>query len=289
MKSFLEFVEEFDVLLNKARKLSPDGDSSLERAEARGRAKVVILSPHPDDECISGALARRFQIEAGAKVTNVAITLGSNKSRRKARKAELKDACKALGWNLKICSNGEGFSSINPNSRRKNPGAWKAQAEELANIISKEKPDVVFAPHKRDWNKTHMGTALLAEDALALLPNFDGYFINTEFWGAMWRANLLVEVSPKVAASLVFGISRHKGEVSRNDYHVRLPAYFADNVRRGGEIVGGMGKEAPRFNMGAIYDAKIRSKDGKWRSAFKGGLFLPTGAEALKSAFGKIF
>ena len=46
---------------------------------------------------------------------------------------------------------------------------------------------------------------------------------------------------------------RHVGEVRRNPYHLTLPAWMMDNVRRGGEWVGGQGQAAPEFLFGTLY------------------------------------
>ena len=43
------------------------------------------------------------------------------------------------------------------------------------------------------------------------------------------------------------------GEVQRNPYHLTLPAWMMDNVRRGGEWVGGQGQAAPEFLYGTLY------------------------------------
>jgi hypothetical protein len=41
--------------------------------------------------------------------------------------------------------------------------------------------------------------------------------------------------------------------VQRNPYHLTLPAWMMDNVRRGGEWVGGQGQAAPDFHFGTLY------------------------------------
>ena len=45
----------------------------------------------------------------------------------------------------------------------------------------------------------------------------------------------------------------HVGEVKRNPYHLLLPAWMMDNVRRGAELVGGQGAAAPDFTFAALY------------------------------------
>jgi hypothetical protein len=63
------------------------------------------------------------------------------------------------------------------------------------------------------------------------------------------------------------------GEVSRNPYHVRLPAWMQDNVRRGGELVGGQGAPAPDFPFAALY--RFRSwVHGNYKKADTSGKFV---------------
>jgi len=75
----------------------------------------------------------------------------------------------------------------------------------------------------------------------------------TEFWGAMDDPNLMVEADAETLADLVAALSLHVGEVARNPYHLSLPAWMMDNVRRGGEVVGGQGGEVPDFTFATLY------------------------------------
>jgi hypothetical protein len=65
---------------------------------------------------------------------------------------------------------------------------------------------------------------------------------------------------------LVSALSFHAGEVKRNPYHARLPAWMMDNVRRGSELVRGKGKRAPDFTFATIYRIQ-RWRNGKIQSA----------------------
>ena len=69
----------------------------------------------------------------------------------------------------------------------------------------------------------------------------------------MSSPNALVESAPGDLAALITALSFHVGEVQRNPYHVTLPGWMMDNVRRGGEWVGGQGKAAPDFAFGTLY------------------------------------
>jgi hypothetical protein len=77
--------------------------------------------------------------------------------------------------------------------------------------------------------------------------------VETEFWGAMDAPNLMVESSVSDLADLVAALSLHVGEVARNAFHLRRPAWMMDNVRRGAELVGGQGGAAPSFAFATLY------------------------------------
>jgi hypothetical protein len=127
----------------------------------------------------------------------------------------------------------------------------------VAEIIERHKPRAIFYPHETDRNSTHIGTHLLVTDALRLLPaSFTCAAIETEYWSQMAAPTVLVESSPADLAALVTALTWHAGEVERNPYHLTLPAWMMDNVRRGGEWVGGQGQAAPEFLFGTLYRAQ---------------------------------
>ena len=109
---------------------------------------------------------------------------------------------------------------------------------------------MILFPHERDWNGTHIGVHHLVMDALQQMPaSFECFTVETEFWGAMDDPNLMVEVSEADLADLITATTFHVGEVQRNPYHLSLPAWMMDNVRRGAELVGGQGGAAPDFHF----------------------------------------
>ena len=108
-------------------------------------------------------------------------------------------------------------------------------------------------------------------DALKNLPaNFECAVIETEFWGQMASPNLMIELSVADVADLLAGLSFHAGEVRRNPFHLRMPAWLQDNVRRGAELVGGQGGAAPDFTFATLY--RLRQwKNGRLENVLEGG------------------
>jgi hypothetical protein len=61
--------------------------------------------------------------------------------------------------------------------------------------------------------------------------------------------------------------------VKRNPYHLSLPAWMIDNVRRGGELVGGQGGAAPDFAFATLYRLR-RWRNGQFEKILEQGTVL---------------
>ena len=250
---YAKFVAEFARLFADGKSLPLGGFSAPPKPKCAPSARVaLIFSPHPDDECITGGFALRLLRETGARVINIAVTLGSNKARQQSRLQELKRACEFLGFDLEVAA--DGLEKINPTTRLNDSAHWTGAVKAIADIIVKHPPRVIFLPHEWDGHPTHTGTHLLVMDALKTLPeDFECHLVETEFWRQMVAPNLIVESSTDDVSDLVAALSFHVGEVRRNPYHLRLPAWMQDNVRRGAELVGGHGGDAPNYTFATLY------------------------------------
>ena len=276
MNSFRAFVSDHARLLRRGRKLSPRRlpKSARQPRVPSGAPKVLIFSPHPDDECIVGGLALRLLRESTWDVINVAVTLGSKKGRRAGRLRELRNACALLGFGL-MAPREQGLGQITLKSRKQERARWRAAVKVIAGILAEQRPRVIFVPHANDGHPVHVGTHFLVLDALKTLPvSFQCCVVETEFWGQMTSPNLLIELDVDDVASLVAALACHAGEVRRNPYHARLPAWLMDNVRRGAELVGGQGGAAPDFTFGTIYRLQ-RWARGRLTRLQSGQRFLP--------------
>ena len=192
----------------------------------------------------------RLQRETGARVVNVAVTLGSNPARREERREELENACSVLGWELEVL----GWKGVTPDAAKKAPSIWKMWVSHVTQLINRIQPRWVFYPHAEDWHPTHRGVNKLVEAALRKFKSKKSLTkIQTEYWQPQASPNLLVECDADSLALLVAALCCHAGEVARNPYHLTLPAWMADNVRRGAERVAGPGEAAPKFKFGVLY------------------------------------
>ncbi len=267
---WLNYVLEHARLLDSGKGIATGPSAEAREAPATASPerplRVALCSPHPDDEALTGALPLRLRLECGARVTNIAITLGSDAARRPQRRRELEAACRVLGFELAIAREPHGFDGVSLATRTERRGEWAEKVGALVQYLERLQPDVVFAPHSEDWHPAHEGTHYLAVDALvAFLASVRGRplpLIETAYWHEHAQPNLMVGVSPEVVATLAMATAEHGGEVSRNAYHLRLPSRLIDNVRRGTETVGGQGSAAPGFPFAELYRVTLVQASG---------------------------
>jgi len=243
----------FERSFREAAALPLGGFDDTSRRSCNDARRVLIFSPHPDDECIIGGLPLRLLREEQFTVINVAVTQGSNVERQAERWEELIGACRFLGFES-IQTRKNGLERISPSGKLESPDQWKTSVTAISQILREQEPAIVFFPHAEDWNTTHIGVHLLLMDALSCMSSsFSCTIVETEFWGAMNNPNVMIESSVEDAADLMAATSFHVKEVQRNPYHTRLPAWMMDNVRRGGELVTGQGGVAPNFTFATLY------------------------------------
>lgn len=282
MNPYPKLVSEYARLAREGRAYPLGGFPPIERPPVAADApKVLIFSPHPDDEVIIGGLALRLLREARWNVVNVAVTQGSNPARQAERRRELKDCCDCIGFGLVATAPG-GLEKVSARTREQEPEVWARSVKTIADILAAHQPRVILFPHELDWNSSHIGTHLLVMDALRRMPaGFSCHAVETEFWGQMPSPNLMVELGERHLADLITALTFHVGEVRRNPYHLSLPAWMVDNVRRGAELVGGQGGTAPDFTFATLYRLR-KWAGGKLEKVYDGGRNLSAAQNAAE-------
>ena len=275
MTPYHKLVSDYARLLKEGRSFPLGTFKSAPRPEIPANApKALFFAPHPDDECIVGGMAVRLMRQAYMNPINVAVTLGSKKERQQERLRKLQDACNYIGFGLETTAP-NGLERISPKTREQDPKHWAACVKIIKGLIEKHQPKVVLCPHNRDWNSTHIGTHYLVMDALKQMPaSYGCCVVETEFWGAMTDPNLMLEISAEDLADMIAATTFHVEEVKRNPYHLLLPPWMMDNVRRGGEVVGGQGGAAPDYAFAVLYRLRRWSK-GQVTKVFEGGKQVP--------------
>ena len=259
LQHFVQLAQAYRALLEDAIKQPPVLPGDLYPAEAdppQADAPVcLVFSPHPDDEALVGGLPLLLRA-AGWRVVNVAVTLGSKQLRRAERWAELSACCSHLGFEL-LSASGEATHGLEPNALRTaaaEPVYWHAAVQKVATLLLQYRPRVVVCPHDNDGHAAHIGTHRLVTDALRHIGSaVQPHVVLTEYWNTQPDPGLMVELSAADVSELVAALSLHAGEVARNPYHLTLPAWCIDAVRRGAERVGAPGSEVPGFTFATLY------------------------------------
>lgn len=221
---------------------------------------VLLLSPHPDDECITGCLPLRLLRELGLRVVNVPVTLGSRQTRQAARWAEVQAACAFLGFALTAPL----------------PDRWEDKPAALAALLAQYRPQMLLLPHAHDANRTHQAVHHLGLAGLSAQgTEFACVVMQTEYWSPLAEPTIMVEADSVLLGDLMAALSCHVGEVTRNPYHLSLPAWMQDNVRRGAERIGGQGADAPAMLFATLYRRDIwqagRLQSGDGRGGYGSG------------------
>src|SRR3974390_2418726 len=136
MTPYHQLVSDYARLLKQGRSFPLGTFKPAPRPEIAANApKALFFAPHPDDECIVGAMAVRLVRQARMNLINVAVTLGSKKERQQARLQELQNACKYIGFSL-VTPGPNGLEKINPKSREQDPKHWAACVNVIKDIIA---------------------------------------------------------------------------------------------------------------------------------------------------------
>ncbi len=267
---FLDDVERFEALLHKAPldATTPSAQAQPLAATAPSAGVCMLVSPHPDDEAISGALAWRLRHEAGWRVINVAVTLGSRLDRRAQRWAEAQACCSELGFELLAASGHEaqGLEGITPDDAQRNTAPWQDAVQALRTLLETHQPRVLICPHALDGHKAHIATSLLTQQALQAWSPEQVHLLLSEYWNTQMDPRLAVGLSAHQVAALMQGLACHAGEISRHPYHRLLPAWFADSARRGAERVNPPGSAALDFSFASLYGWRTW-RSGAWHDA----------------------
>ena len=269
-----DLVAAFAAVAQRGKAMTVPAHAAPRVASVQASGKCcVILSPHPDDECINGGLPLRLLREGGWRVVNVAVTHGSNPDRQLARAAELQAACAVLGFEYVLLAE-RGLLRVSAKTRTEEPAHWQTCVDQVLHQLQALKPDLVMCPHPRDAQPAHIGTWHLAMDVLARMPgDYSPLVAYTEYWSTMDSPNLMLEMGEDDLADLLVALTQHVGEVSRNPYHMTVPAWMMDNVRRGAERVGLPGAGAPDFTFAVLHQMQ-RWRAGQLVPAWSGGRFI---------------
>jgi LmbE family N-acetylglucosaminyl deacetylase len=188
--------------------------------------RVLVISPHPDDESVGcGGTLRRHAVE-GDEVHVVFLTSGEVGGHGVAHTASVREAeARAAAAILGVAST---------DFWRARDGALCAVAPLVARLrarIDELRPDVIYVPHAREMHQDHRAAARLLKRVLANGRAPASEVLAYEVWTPLERMDEIVDITPyldeKLAAIRAYrtqcevmrfddaflGLARYRGEM----------------------------------------------------------------------------
>jgi LmbE family N-acetylglucosaminyl deacetylase len=176
---------------------------------------VVVIAPHPDDESIGcgGALCRHA--DAGDRVTALFLTSGELGLKHLAREAawhtredEAKAAARILGiTELHFLRQPDWMLAE----------AVSSAATAVAEVLTRERPQLIYVPHPREWHPDHKAAGDILKQSLGMcalsVPEIRGY----EVWTPLSEYSVVVDISAVMPRKLE-AIRCHASQLADFDY-----------------------------------------------------------------------
>jgi len=191
--------------------------------------RVLVISPHPDDEAIGCGGTLRRHVEAGAEVRAIFLTSGERGVRGQdpaetapIREQEAAAAAKVLGYEaLEFWREPDGAV-----------GATAALIGKLRATLDTFRPELIYVPHPDEMHLDHKAAASLvhaaiASDAAAPAPAVRMY----EVWTPLQRIDHVEDISEQIEVKMAairahasqcaimrfdeaaLGLARYRGEM----------------------------------------------------------------------------
>jgi hypothetical protein len=183
---------------------------------------ALLLSPHPDDELL-GCPAHLFALrDAGWRIVNLAMTLGSDIAQRERRLGELREACRRAEFDL---ANETGSADVS----------------DVLDLASALEASLLVAPSPHDDHPAHERVGRIAVSALRSRAAPRLWFWG--LWADLGLPNSLCAFDQTRLGEIEFALRAHSGELARNDYSRLLRARASVAAVLGPERVFGHGSD----------------------------------------------
>lgn len=166
----------------------------MEELEELKERKVLVLSPHPDDDIIGcGGTIYKYHLK-GAEITSVYMTDGRKGDPKyneeelvSTRREETKKASAIIGIdNLVFLDNRD--SELASNSKT---------IKEVSQIIKDIKPEAVFLPFLLDNHPDHMATSNIFIEAMRV-SDVKAVCYGYEIWTLLSSPNCIVDITEQI-------------------------------------------------------------------------------------------
>ena len=161
-------------------------------------SRILVLSPHPDDEAIGCGGTICAHVSEGAEVHVVFLTSGEKgvPGREPAETAAVREAEAAAAARILGISD-IAFWRLPDGAVRATRGA----VGRLRTLLSEWRPDVLYVPHPGEQHRDHRATFRLAARACGAAGVADAPIVRLyEVWTPLGRMDAIVDISPYVGS-----------------------------------------------------------------------------------------
>src|SRR5688572_6970616 len=158
-------------------------------------SRVLVLSPHPDDEAIGLGGTLRRGVERGDVIEVIFLTSGEKGVKGKTpgdvirmREAEARAAAIILGYDqLEFWREADGALQPTPEL-----------VERLQRKIQDVRPDLVYVPHEAEMHADHRAAAQLVASTVATLNHHAPDVFMYEVWTPLQQIHRVEDISEQI-------------------------------------------------------------------------------------------
>jgi LmbE family N-acetylglucosaminyl deacetylase len=196
--------------------------------------------------------------DAGYRVVNFACSLGRAEQRER-REAELREACRLAGFELRLPERQVGISTGDDLVAAQ--GELQALASEA---IAELAPGVVLSPSPHDRHRGHEVVARAVRDALRDQPAQAPPWWLWGLWGGLALPTLATAFDADRLEEVFAALAAHEGELARRDYRRLVRARAEANALLAPELLSGFGTSADPEVPYAELLTEVVLVDGRW-------------------------
>lgn len=220
---------------------------------------ALHLSPHPDDELIGVPATLMALRDAGYRVVNLACSLGRPEQRER-REAELLEACRLAGFELRLPSHPAAISAGDDLAEAQ--AELKALASEA---IAELTPEVVLSPAPHDRHRGHEVVSRAVRDALRERPGKTPPWWMWGLWGGLALPTLATAFGADRLEEILAALAAHESELKRHDYGRLVRARAEANAVLAPELLCGFGSSVDaEATYAELLTEVVLDDDGRW-------------------------
>jgi len=182
--------------------------------------RVLVLSPHPDDDVIGCGGSIKLHTDNNEPVKIVYLTDGSGGMPKRSGISTVKDSKELAKIREKEAINGAAILGVNDTVfwryRDSHLVINNSTVKFMGSLLSEYKPDIIYTPSFLDPHPDHFETCKILVEALKKDNNFKGSIYSYEVWSPIY-ANRIVKLEGAVEAKIK-AIGAHESQLQSRAY-----------------------------------------------------------------------